>query len=351
MVSYGEYARVYGRVVFSTPMGGHPAAPRLQVVSLPEDAIDWPRTERYGASARRQRYANTRGPADFEHLERDVAAVLNQIAVSTEPARARQIAEQAQTALADWPSAHYGYRADDVRDILMIVDEAVGTLWALAGEGDFALAFAAEPPDVPLEPMLGMPTLSEQVDHAFTIADLTERADDRVAVLEAALVILDEIDAEMPAGEVAAARATARWRIAHERGLDAEYAALTRRVLDTAAVEAARAARVAEVQGLLERIPAEDVELGGERPYMIRALQASVRAQLDVARRERLLLDQWEIRKTLPRAIPADGGASDPESGGHATLDRRDPAARRPHARPAARPAPAASRAGPSAWS
>ena len=24
VVSYGEYARVYGRVVFSTPMGGHP---------------------------------------------------------------------------------------------------------------------------------------------------------------------------------------------------------------------------------------------------------------------------------------------------------------------------------------
>ena len=52
LVSFGEYTRVEDRVVFSMPVGGSPDDPRLQVVWIPAASVDWPRTDRYAASAR-----------------------------------------------------------------------------------------------------------------------------------------------------------------------------------------------------------------------------------------------------------------------------------------------------------
>jgi hypothetical protein len=43
--------------------------PRLHVVSVPAAEIDWPRTERYSASVRAQRYADTRGAGRFRASE------------------------------------------------------------------------------------------------------------------------------------------------------------------------------------------------------------------------------------------------------------------------------------------
>ena len=302
VVSYGEYARVEGQVVFSTPVGGSDDAPRLQVVLLPASSVDWERTEAYGVSARHRHYAGTRGAADFDRLERDVAAVLNGIAVSTAPADALALAERARTALAAWPAAHYGYRADDVRDFLMIVDEAVNSLRAQPGSGytggdeDFSLALTGGLADMPLQPTLGMPTLPEQLDQVFTIAELTERADDRVAVLQAALLIIADLEGALPAPELAVARTTARQRIDYEHEMDRRYAALSRETL-AQATAAAEAARIAEVEAILVSIPERDAVLGGARPYLVRALQTSVRAQLDTARRERLRQDRWDIRR------------------------------------------------------
>jgi hypothetical protein len=87
LVSYGEFSRVEDRVIFSMPVGGA-AEPRLQVVWVSADAVDWPRTDRYAASARFQQYAQTRGEQDFQALKDDVARVLNEIAVTTDRPRA-----------------------------------------------------------------------------------------------------------------------------------------------------------------------------------------------------------------------------------------------------------------------
>jgi hypothetical protein len=301
VVSYGEYARVEDQVVFSTPVGGSDDATRLQVVSIPASSVDWDRTEAYGASARHQRYATTRGEADFDRLERDVAAVLNQIAVSTAPAEALALAERARVALAAWPAAHYGYRADDVRDFLMIIDEAVSSLRARTGSAygehdDLAVTFSGGLADVALEPALGMPTLPEQLDHALNIAGLTARADDRVAVLQAALLIVDDLEGVLPARELALARATTRQRIDYEQDMDRRYATLSRDLLREATA-AAESARIGDVERVLASIPERDAALGGARPYLVRALQTSVRDQLDTARRERLRQDQWAVRR------------------------------------------------------
>jgi hypothetical protein len=55
------------------------------------------------------------------------------------------------------------------------------------------------------------------------------------------------------------------------------------------------------VQHALTRVAIEDEQLGRRRPEVVHALTASLRVQLDRARRLRLLLDQWSVRKSLFR--------------------------------------------------
>ena len=56
VVSYGEFARVDDRIVFSMVLGG-PNEPRLQAATLPVAAVDWDRTDRGALSTRYQWYA------------------------------------------------------------------------------------------------------------------------------------------------------------------------------------------------------------------------------------------------------------------------------------------------------
>src|SRR5436190_23599296 len=47
IISYGEFARVAGRVVVSIPVGELTPSPALQLISIPETSVDWLRTDRY----------------------------------------------------------------------------------------------------------------------------------------------------------------------------------------------------------------------------------------------------------------------------------------------------------------
>ena len=69
LVSYGEFARVADRVVLSLPLGGTPAAPRLQLLSIPATSVDWDRTDAYAEAARAARFAATRGPDQYALLQ------------------------------------------------------------------------------------------------------------------------------------------------------------------------------------------------------------------------------------------------------------------------------------------
>ena len=51
----------------------------------------------------------------------------------------------------------------------------------------------------------------------------------------------------------------------------------------------------------MDRIQKEDNKLGSQRPEIVQALTASVQAQLDNARRLRLLRDQWKSRQAIFR--------------------------------------------------
>src|SRR3954471_8040664 len=68
VVSYGEFARVGDRVVFSMPIGaGDPASssgPVLHIVNIPATAVDWVTTSRYADSVRFAHYVTTNAEAD-----------------------------------------------------------------------------------------------------------------------------------------------------------------------------------------------------------------------------------------------------------------------------------------------
>lgn len=295
-VSYGEFTRVEDRVVFSMPVGGSGQDPRLQVAWLAADAVDWVRTDRYASSARYQQYVQTRGEAEFQALNDDVARVLNEIAVSTDPAKALQLAERARRALSDWPRTHQGYRQDDVREIVGLIDEAIAGLRAATGQKSFELSLVAAMPPVDLEPMIAMPTPGEQLDQLMRLAAITAQSSERMALLHASVSLLDEHAAAFP--DVVAIRQLLDRQIRGELAVERSYRDLTTRLTRQSSHEAARA-RVTGVQRVLAGIDREDEKLGRRRPEMVASLRAAVSADLDAARLLRLRRDQWLLRQGI----------------------------------------------------
>lgn len=307
VVSYGEFARVGDRVVFSLLMGSGDE-PRLHAATLPAAAIDWSRTDLDSAAARRRWYAETRGEEDFRRLSDEVAAVLNRLVMTRDGGRALDIARQARATLASWPRDHYGYRQRDVRDILAVLDEAIAAIRGPSNAGVFEVALVADAPVIPIEPITTMPTVRDQVGQAFGVAKLTESPAERVALYQAVVQLLADEGAALPAAEAASFRRIAETAIRTEQIIDARYLGMTKRLM-TAATRAAARAEIVGVQRVLERIPAEDARLGGKRPEIVQALHVSVQRQVEAARRLRLLRDQWRIRRSLYEDYQRDVGA------------------------------------------
>jgi hypothetical protein len=297
LTSYGEFARIEDRVIFSLPAGGTGEAPRLHVTTLPAHLVDWVRTDRYAQSVRAQRYAETRGEADFDRLTSQVAGALNTIALTTDRPKALAIATDARKTLATWPTDHYGYREAEVRGYIGVLDDAITSLSG-APAGVFELALVASAPPIPLEPVAPMPTRREQVDQALRIAGLSDRAAERIALLESALQLLAEPVAgtavEPALVDTRALRRTIETSLRRERQIDARYTKLSRDMTQSAGRAAANA-NAGDVQRLIDRLPREDARLGGQRGEAVHALRMSLQAQLDAARQLRLLLDRWSV--------------------------------------------------------
>jgi hypothetical protein len=116
--SYGEWARLDDRVIFSMPTQLSREPVELHLVTIPSQRVDWPRTESYAESVRAAAYAATRGDADFAAFSSEVAKTLNEVAQISDPALRLSTAERARQKLADWPAQHYGYRIAEVREAL-----------------------------------------------------------------------------------------------------------------------------------------------------------------------------------------------------------------------------------------
>ena len=295
IVSYGEYAKVGHDVVLSMPLGSSPATPTLQLITIPTDSVDWVRTDRYSQSVRYQHYARTRAEDDFAVLTAEVAAILNEISLTTDRGRAVQIADEARRRLAAWPGEHLGYRAADVADIIGLIDEAMSRLGGGSDGAPIQLSLVAAP-SVQLEPVLGLPAPRDQVRRLVTLVPMALRSADRVALLRAAIGLMDNPRSGIPTDESSELRRSLETQIRDELSTDAAYARASTRLLNVAQ-QSAQAGRASGVQRVLDSVRDEDARLGGKRPEAVAALRAALDAKLEATRAFRLRHDQWTQRR------------------------------------------------------
>jgi hypothetical protein len=307
--SYGEWARVDDRVVFSMPVAPGPDPDQLHLVTIAADRVDWRRTEQYADALRAARYGASRGEEDFARLSADVAYALNEIALVKDPADKLVRAERARQALADWPTTHYGYRAKEVHEILGTLDEVIGGLRASVGLRRFDLALTANTPPPPADTLLPPPDQTEVVQQLMAAAAVVDAPEEKVSLYQTVVGIVDRAVGLLPDAWAATIRATALGSIADERKADAAYRRLRETMLSSAARYASQG-DVRSLEKLRASLPAEDQKLGQRRPADASALAAAVDAHLDTAHRLRLAHDQWILRAEERRAYRRATGAS-----------------------------------------
>jgi hypothetical protein len=295
LVSYGEPARVGDRIIFSMPTGALPNPP-LHLVDLPAATVDWDRTDRYAAAARADRYVKGQAELDYASLSGQLADTLNNVAGTTDPAARLTIVERARQALAEWPSAHYNYRAPEVKQMVGMLDEAIADLRAASGASRFTLTLEAhtEPP-APSEPLLPAPTLTESIEQLLNASRMADNSVERASLLATALTTVEVAKDVLPPQWAAAVTTDIQLRLRAEARVDRSYRVMSQGVL-AAADRRARLGDVRGVERLITRVRQQDTLLGGKRPESVTSLVAAVEEKLDAARRLRLARDRWALR-------------------------------------------------------
>jgi hypothetical protein len=293
--SYGEFAQVGDRIVFSLPLGPVSDPPRLHLATVPADAVDWPATARYGESVRASHYAATRGEADYAALTADVTRVLNEIALATDKNVQLSLAELARRQIAEWPRRHFGFKSAEVRQIVGLLDEVVSELRFARGERRFDLTLVASVMPPERMPLLPRPTLQESIEQTLRLSRLTRATEERRALLETARGLLDHHLAALPSAWRAATRSSVVAELEAERAIDRSYTVLRARTYGMAMQAAARA-DVRGVERAIALARLEDARLGGRRPEVVDALLGTLNERLDSARRLRLARDQWNVK-------------------------------------------------------
>ena len=301
LASFGEWARVDDRVVFSMPLAPGAGPSDLHLVSLPISRVDLRRTEQYADAVRATNYAATRGEADFAHLSSTVAHTLNQVALITDPRQRLAAAEQARRELADWPGNHFGYRAAEVRDIIGVLDEVITGLRASAGQGGFELALSANTDVPPHAPLMAAPTHEQIVQDLMTASRLVDSPAEKMSLLQSVVAIIDRAVGYLPAAVATALRATAMGEIAEEQRIDTLYADLRTATL-TDAARYAETADVRNLEQLRQHVHERDAQLGSRRPDHLIGVLAAIDAHLDAAHRLRLAHDQWLLNEDRMQA-------------------------------------------------
>lgn len=296
--SYGEWARLEDRVIFSMPTQLSREPVELHLVTIPSVRVDWPRTEQYAHSVRAAAYAASRGDVDFAAFSTEVAKVLNDVANIKDPAARLATAERARQRLADWPAQHYGYRVSEVRDALGVLDEVIAQLRVSVGITRFDLALSANAPLVAPPPPLPPPTDAELVEQFVAAASIAETPAERVGLLQMVMRLIDRAIGLMPAEWAARMRSVVGGDLDRERTTDKAYEELRTRTL-TEAASLALGGRASDLEKLRQKVKDEDRRLGGQRAGEIDALLATIDLQAANA------IETREARRVWDRKAPA----------------------------------------------
>jgi hypothetical protein len=297
--SYGEWARLDDRVIFSMPTQLSRDPVELHLVTIPSQRVDWPRTEQYAESVRAAAYAANRGDADFTAFSSEVARVLNEVAKISDPAARLATAERARQRLAEWPASHYGYRNREVREALGVLDEVIAQFRVSAGITRFDLTLSAnaplaEPPPPPLPP----PSDAELVEQFVAAASIAESPVERISLLQTVMRLIDRAIGMLPAEWAARMRRTAGGELDREHKIEQAYNDLRTRTLEEANRLALRG-RTSDLERLRDKVRAEDQRLGGQRAGDVAALLATIDIEAAHA------IAYREARREYDRRAPA----------------------------------------------
>lgn len=292
--SYGEWARLDDRVIFSMPTQLTHDPVELHLVSIPSQRVDWPRTEQYAQSVRAAAYSASRGAADYATFSAEMAKVLNDISKTDAPKTRLATAEKARQRLAEWPSTHFGYRVNDVREALATLDEVIAQLRVSAGMTQFDLSLSADTPlEEPPPPPLPPPTDAELVEQFVAAASITESPIERMGLLDTVVRLLDRAIGMLPPEWATRMRRSVTGDLDRERHTEQAYAELRTRTLQTADRLAAKG-KAADLERLRDHVKEEDRRLGGQRPGDIAALLATIDLQAATAIETRDAHAEWE---------------------------------------------------------
>jgi len=299
LASYGEWARVDDRVIFSIPtrLSGDPV--ELHLVNIPSGRVDWPRTELYADSVRAVAYAETRGEADFARFSSDMAEALNEVSRIADPGVRLATAERARQALADWPAAHYGYRIGEVRQALDVLDEVISQLRVTMGRTRFDLALSA-PLALPPPPPLPPPSDAELVEQLVTAASLSDSAAERTTIFQTVLRLLDRAVGLFSDEWKRRVGGSVTRDLERDREMERAYANLRKRTLADA-MKISLAGGPAAFERLRDRVKDEDARLGGQRAGEVAALLATIDLQAEGVLTPRDTRKQWERREQAYR--------------------------------------------------
>lgn len=311
--SFGEWARLGERVVFSLPTSGGDEPRGLELVSIASDRVDWSRTNQYADSVRAASYAVSRGDADFAVFSAEVAKALNDVALVSDPGVRLVTAERARQSLAEWPGSHYGYRVDEVREMLGVLDGIIAELRAAVGQTRFNLALTAPlaaAPDPPLPP----PSDAEVVEQLATAASLVETPGERITLLQKVVDLLDRAVGSISPAWAARIRRAVVGDLETEQAVSRAYVKLR----DETLADAARAAAKAELtafEPLRERVRRDDARLGHRQPGDVVSLLATIDAQQASAEELKKARDQYKKRapafRSYRRAMRGPFGSFD----------------------------------------
>ena len=329
--SYGEWARLDDRVIFSMPTQLSRDPVELQLITIPSQRVDWPRTEMYAESVRAAAYAAHRGDADFAVFTSEVAKTLNEVAKISDPRERLATAERARQKLADWPAAHYGYRIGEVREALNVLDEVIAQLRVGVGITRFDLSLSAPLP-APPPPPLPPPTDAELVEQFAAAASIAESPAERMGLLQTVLRLIDRAVGLLPREWADRMRGTVSSDLERERKIERAYDALRKSTLETAANLAARG-KMSDLEKLRDKVRAEDQRLGGQRAGDVAALLATIdleaAAAIAVSRGQQAVAaartgvpplsprDEQSLQDVQRRRRPARAGQGDERAAGH----------------------------------
>jgi hypothetical protein len=294
LVSYGEFARVAGRVVFSVPIGEVARDPRLEVVGIPDDAVDWAKTDEYANAVRARQYAATRGEEEFAVLTGHVTVALNDVMAETNPARRLAMAQEARQNLAAWPAANHGYKAEEVARLVALFDDAIAELSAGAAQSSINLSLVAMTLPPPPVALIADPDVRGTFELAYAAAARASDPAERSALLRSLSSDLRYAPASDP--WAVSLRRRIESMLADEARTDRAYGGLVTATMKAARERTARA-DVKGLQDTIARVLRADATLGRKRPGQVAALLATLDAQLNEARRLRLAQDAWLLRR------------------------------------------------------